>query len=75
MCDAASIGLADGKYYEQLRKMYVEQAIGPEAAARKKRAEALDPTDPRTVELVQNIFDTAQRLNHGNGNGSPKTRP
>lgn len=63
LCDTSSISLADGKYYEDLRKFYVRQAIGEEAWTEQNSRGALDPTDPKTVELMENIFQTASRLN------------
>jgi len=58
LCDIASIGLGDAKYYEEVRTLFVNRAIGYETKKRK----ALDPTDASTLELVRNLFDEAQRL-------------
>lgn len=63
MCDASSISLADSKYFEQLRTYYVDLAMGPEAVAKRNRSKAMDPSDPATVQLITNIFETASRLN------------
>ena len=63
LCDTSSISLADAKYYEELRRFYLRQAIGDAAFEEQNRVKALDPTDPKTVELITDLFETASRLN------------
>lgn len=58
LCDIASISLGDSKYYQEVRSMFVNRALGVETGKRKP----LDPTDPSTAALVQSLFDQAQRL-------------
>jgi len=62
-CDAASIALADGKYFEELRKYYLTQAVGREQMEEDARKRALDPTAPTTAMLVKSVFEQAERLN------------
>jgi hypothetical protein len=58
LCDVASIGLGDGKYYEEIRRVFLTRALGEEIAAKR----ALDPTDPKTAALVESLTMTASRL-------------
>lgn len=62
LCDTSSISLADAKYYEDLRKYYLKQAMGEEAFEAENKRKALDPADPKTVELVQDIFKAAEKF-------------
>jgi len=61
-CDAASIALADGKYYEEMRKHYLTMAVGHEVMEESAKKRAMDPTDERTVALVSDLFAQAERL-------------
>lgn len=58
LCDIASIGLGDSKYFEEIRKVFLTRAMGLEG---EKRA-AMDPTDPKTVALIEGVTMTAARL-------------
>ena len=60
LCDIASIGLGDGKYYEEVRKVFYLRAIERQDIL--SRNNALDPTDEGTVALVTDIFNQAQRF-------------
>lgn len=63
LCDVSSISLGDGKYYEELRKFYLGQAVGHEKLQEDARKRAIDPTSEAAKTLVTNLFDQAQRLN------------
>jgi len=56
-CDIASIALGDGKYYEEIRKVFLNRAMGDD-----KPRGGMDPTDPKTVELIESMTLAASRL-------------
>jgi len=58
LCDIASISLGDSKYYQEVRSSFVKRAYPQETQERK----ALDPTDPKTGEIVTSLFNEAQRF-------------
>ena len=57
-CDISSIALGDGKYFEDVRKVFLDRALGQEGVKKK----ALDPTAPSTVELVESLTMAATKL-------------
>lgn len=61
--DAASVGLGDGKYYEDLRKFYLNLAMPQESGDGSAKRRALDPTSEDTATLVKSLFEQAQRFN------------
>lgn len=58
LCDVSSIALGDSKYYSEVRDLFVKRALGRD----NKPGAALDPTDPSTVELVNNLFLEASKF-------------
>lgn len=58
LSDIASIGLGDGKYYEEIRKTFLARVLGENGIAKR----ALDPVDPKTVALVESLTMAASRL-------------
>lgn len=60
--DAASISLGDSKYFEELRRYYLNMAIGAEKLEADARSRALDPTSEQAKTLVTDIFEQAQRF-------------
>lgn len=59
-CDIAAIAIGDVKYYNEVRRVFRDRAVKglPEA-----KRPALDPTDPKTVAMIQNLTMHASRLN------------
>lgn len=60
--DAASVSLGDSKYFEELRRYYLQLATGPEVTAEQARSRALDPTSEEAKMLVTDIFNQAERF-------------
>lgn len=58
LCDVVSIGLGDSNYYQDVRSTFVNRALGRDNGGKP----ALDPTDPSTVELINNLFLEASRF-------------
>ncbi len=58
-CDVASISLGNAEYFEKIRKVFYDRAMGAEGA----KSRALDPTDPLTVALIENLTLEASRVN------------
>lgn len=56
--DIASITLGDSKYFEEVRRVFLNRALGFEGKAKP----ALDPTDPSTVELIESLTMQASNL-------------
>lgn len=61
-CDIASVALGDGKYYEEIRKVFFNRAMGSESSSSVKKSSAMDPTDPNTVELIESLTMAASKL-------------
>jgi hypothetical protein len=59
LCDVAAIALADGKYVEDLRGVYLKRAFRVKPA--KAKTDALDAADPRTAELMLAMFGGVRR--------------
>ena len=57
-CDIASIALGEAKYFEDVRKVFLDRALGIEGRAKK----ALDPTAESTVNLVEALTMQATNL-------------
>lgn len=64
MCDVQSIALGDGKYFQEVRKSFLTQAVpdGGKVGQNGKR-KVLDATDPATAKLVESLTMAASRLN------------
>jgi hypothetical protein len=58
-CDIQSISLGNPEYFEKVRKVFYDRAMGIEG----KPKTALDPTDPLTVGLVESLTLEASRVN------------
>ncbi len=56
--DIASIALGDSKYFEEVRRVFLNRALGVEGKAKP----ALDPTAPSTVELIESLTMQATNL-------------
>lgn len=56
-CDVASIALGNAKYYDDMRKRFLNEATGF-----KEVKKVYDPTDEVTVAMVTAIFDQAAGL-------------
>lgn len=59
-CDIAAIAIGDVKYYNEVRKVFRDRAFGASPEAKRP---ALDPTDPKTIKMLQDITLQASRLN------------
>ncbi len=57
-CDIASIALGEAKYFEDVRKVFLDRALGFEGKAK----QALDPTAESTVNLVEALTMQATNL-------------
>ena len=62
LCDVSSISLADGKYYDELRKFYLNKLVDPETTKAEAKKRAMDPTSETAKTLVSDLFDQAQRF-------------
>lgn len=62
-CDVQSIGLGDGKYFQEVRKSFLAQAVpqGTNVGQNGKRR-VLDATDPNTGKLVESLTMAASRF-------------
>lgn len=54
LCDVAAIALADSKYVEELRRVFLRRAT--RAPAPKPKDAAMDAADPNTAKLVMSMF-------------------
>lgn len=59
LCDIVSIGLGDAQYFEKVRAVFYDRALGFEG----KTKRALDPVDPLTVHLIEALTLEASRVN------------
>lgn len=57
-CDIQSISLGNAEYFEKLRNTFYSRILGAEG-----KSNALDPTDPLTVALIENLTLEASRVN------------
>lgn len=60
LCDISSISLGNAEYFEKLRKVFYDQAISDQ---KRREKPAMNPVDPMTVALVENLTLEASRLN------------
>lgn len=59
LCDVQSISLGNAEYFEKLKKTFYDRLNGIEG----RLPNALDPTDPLTVHLIENLTLEASRVN------------
>lgn len=59
LCDISSIALGDSKYFDEVRSVFKDRALGID---RSKPRPAMDPTDPATVALITDLTLQASRL-------------
>ena len=62
-CDVQSISLGDGKYFQDVRKSFLAQAVPPSAQmGQNGKRKVLDAADPATGKLVESLTMAASRF-------------
>lgn len=61
LCDIAAITIGEFNYYEKIRQSFF--AMTQDRQLNQDRDEAMDPTDPMTVGLMNSIFTQLERYN------------